>query len=258
MEEETLFRMQWTQNPVPIVLVGTTSGTGSEVSPVSVLTCDNGRKRSISTSRLYASLAYADARYTESMPAAVTQSTALDAFAHAAEGFLSPKCGDVTKACACQALPVLWENLTWMDQGKAIDKTRHHQLYYASLWAGLVLNAMGTSFPHPYGYILTEDFGIPHGRACTTFFPALLAHTQQTQPERAQELLELLGDDFQTVSGRLTRLSGTGHIRMTKEQISQYADTRFHNLKHYANVFGGFDAEKGKQVFCNLFLRELE
>lgn len=43
------------------------------------------------------------------------------------------------------------------------------ELYYGSLYAGIVLSACGTAFPHPLGYVLTEDFSIPHGRACTAF-----------------------------------------------------------------------------------------
>ena len=58
------------------------------------------------------------------------------------------------------------------------------QMYYGSLWAGLVLNAHGTSFPHPYGYVLTENHRIPHGKACAVFLPALLLHCAQYAPEK--------------------------------------------------------------------------
>ena len=66
------------------------------------------------------------------------------------------------------------------------------ELYYGSLYAGIVLSACGTAFPHPLGYVLTEDFSIPHGRACTAFLPAFLERGEQFEAERAAEYYQLL------------------------------------------------------------------
>jgi len=252
LSDEDFYTYNWPSSPLPIVLIGTTSGTGSEVSPASVLTCDDGRKRSIGN--LYATISFADAKYTYSMSKAVTTTTTLDAFAHAVEGFLSPKCGDVITDFAQKAIPMLWDGLKKIDDGDEITNELHEQLYYASLWAGLVLNANGTSFPHPFGYILTEDFHIPHGRACTTFMPALLRHTQAHNPVRAAELFTLLSCSTEELECVIVRLSDTAEVKMTEEQIKSYLP-RFVNLKHYANVYGGYDAEQAEQVYKSLFLR---
>ena len=77
---------------LPIVLVGTTAGTGSEVGRVSVLTSpETGRKKSIAPDDCYPTLSFADSTYTESMPYDITVSTAIDALSHALEGYMSIK-----------------------------------------------------------------------------------------------------------------------------------------------------------------------
>ena len=72
-------------------------------------------------------------------------------------------------------------------------------LYYASIYAGLTLNVCGTAFPHTVGYILTEEFGVPHGKACTAFFPMFLEKAKANSSERVTELLKLLETDEETL-----------------------------------------------------------
>ena len=84
LDREGFFKKAWKNPPLPIVLIGTTSGTGSEVSPTSVLTVD-GVKKSVSGPELYASLAIANPAYTGTMSYNTTVSTGLDAFCHAVE-----------------------------------------------------------------------------------------------------------------------------------------------------------------------------
>ena len=82
---------------LPIALVGTTAGTGSEVGRVSVLTNpETGRKGSIAPDDCYPTISFADSTYTETVPYDITVSTALDALAHAIEGYMSIKCQSTT------------------------------------------------------------------------------------------------------------------------------------------------------------------
>lgn len=255
LPEDLLFSKKWPAEPLPIAVVGTTSGTGSEISNVSVLTCSDGRKRSISGPSLYPTLSFGDPRYTYTMSRAATITTGLDAFAHAAEGYLSPKCGKITASFGEMAIPVLWRNLYKLYKGEELTETMHKELYEASLWAGFVLAANGASFPHPYGYVLTERYGVPHGRACTTFFPALLRRVEETAPSRAERLLTLCGCSREELEEVLYSLSDTDSIRMTEEEIEGLR-SRFHGLKHYANVPGGYNEEWGIALFKELFLEK--
>ncbi len=251
LTNDKLFSLQWEHPALPLALVGTTAGTGSEVSAVSVLTIDEtGRKKSITHPQCYARIAFADPQYTASMPRSVTVSTALDALSHATEGFLSPRCSDFAAHSAGKALPMLWEGLTALGRGESPDGYRE-TLYYGSLWAGLTLNAMGTAFPHPFGYVLTEDFGIPHGRACTAFLPAFVRRAAQFTPERANQYFETLGCGCDTFCELVDRLTDV-HLNLSKEQAEGYLD-RWEHLKHYANTPGGFDRAAAEQLLHERF-----
>lgn len=254
LEGEALYDLSWKNKPLPIVLVGTTSGTGSEVSPTAVLTNSLGRKRGLSHPDLYAVLAFADPKYTNSLPRSVTVSTGLDALSHALEGFLSPHCGSVDSVFAHQAIPVLWRNLKALHAGAELTESMHEELYFASLWAGLVLNSVSTAYPHPFGYVLTEDFGIPHGRACAVFLPSLVTRAMEYANGRAEEFLQMIGCSFAEFQAIISSLSDCGGVAMTQEQISGYV-SRFHGLKHYQNVPGGYTPGEAEVLFRSLFLR---
>lgn len=250
-----IFQGAYPNPPLPLVLIGTTAGTGSEVSPVSVLTIDgSGRKKSISGEECYACLAFADPSYTHSVPFDVTVSTALDAFAHAAEGWFNPRLSDPVRLFAEKGLPLLWNSLVWLDKNTHLpDSAMRERLYYGSLYAGIVLSACGTAFPHPLGYVLTEDFGIPHGRACTAFLPAFLERGGHFEPTRAQEFYQLLGTDRETLCGVVERLTDAGSVRMTPEQIERYC-ARWEDVKNFRVSPGGFTAADAGELLTRLFV----
>ena len=240
---------------LPIVLVGTTSGTGSEVSAVSVLTDRAGRKRSIKGDDLYAALAFGDAKYTFSMSREETISTGLDAFCHAMEGYLSPQCDPVSAALAESCLPTLWRALFALHAGEALTGEMHESLYRDSLTAGFVLNTLGTSYPHPLGYVLTERFGIPHGRACAVFAPSLLRLSLDRGSESAKRLLDLLGVPLQTFSEVFFALADCSGVHLTDEEAGALRE-RLTGVKNYANVPGGFDGDQAVTLLRRLFGRQ--
>ena len=250
-----IFQREGANPPLPLALVGTTAGTGSEVSPVSVLTIDeSGRKKSISGPDCYARLAFADPAYTHSAPFGVTVSTALDALAHATEGWFNPHLSDPVKLFAMKGLPMLWNSLVWLDKNTHLpDRKMRERLYYGSLYAGIVLSACGTAFPHPLGYVLTEGFNIPHGRACTAFLPAFLARGEQFEPQRAAEYYQVLGTDFEQLSSIVERLTDVASVRMTPEQVEQYV-SRWGEVKNFRVSPGGFTAEDANALLTKLFV----
>ena len=96
MDELAVYSRAVPAKALPVLLIGTTAGTGSEVTGVSVLTNSvTGKKKSISGADCYAAVSFCDYSYTLSAPPAVTVSTALDAFAHAAESYLASSANDL-------------------------------------------------------------------------------------------------------------------------------------------------------------------
>lgn len=245
MEDDDVYTRPLVNRPLPIVLVGTSSGTGSEVSAVSVLTNKSGRKKSIKGPLLYASLVYADSRYTCSMPYSVTVSTALDALAHAVEGFFTEKCTDIPSMFADRGIPLIWKGLNFLlnNPGALPDEKLREELYMGSLYAGIVLNACGTAFPHPMGYILTENYGIPHGKACAAFMPALLDRAAIYCPDKLKRIEQLTGESAAEIKRKVILLADIPHISMSDEMIEQYT------ARFIPTVPGNFLATPGSYTY---------
>lgn len=252
---EGIYDYDYMFEPLPLILVGTTAGTGSEVTGVSVLTRENGRKQSVSGKDFYAKIAFADPKYTYSVPYDVTVSTALDAFAHAAEGWFSNRFDDMAKLFGQKAIPPLWNALKYFyENGKAPDAAMRDDLYYASLYAGMELNICGAGFPHGMGYALTEDFQLPHGRACTAFMPAYVKRGMGFKNALAMEFFSMIGTnypEFEKVILSLTDLSG---ITMSETQIAAYCE-RWQDLKNFKNSPGGYNTAEAEIVLRELFLK---
>lgn len=252
---QTLFDRELKREPLPLMLCGTTAGTGSEVSAVAVLTDEGGRKRSIKHPNCFAAVVYADPRYTDSMPRGVTVSTALDALAHAVEGYLNPACDDVSTLFAERALPLITRGLSHLCDHDLPTRVLRDALFDGALYAGFVLNTCGTAFPHPMGYVLTEEHGIPHGQACAVFLSELLDCAKTHTPARADSLFALCGGE-----NVLTRILDTlvnVSVTMTEEQLAACAK-RFAALPHYARVPGGFDGARAEALCRKLFTNERE
>lgn len=241
--------------PLPLILIGTTAGTGSEVTGVSVLTRENGRKQSVSGKDFYAAVSFADPKYTYSAPYAVTLTTALDAFAHAVEGWFSNRLDDTAKLFGQKALPALWNALLYFyENGQNPSEAMRDELYYASLYAGLELNICGAGFPHGMGYALTEDFALPHGRACAVFMPSYVLRGIQFNPELAKEFFALLHTDFSVFENVIYTLTNLSEIHMTESQIAAYC-TRWEGLKNFKNSPGGYSTAEAEAVLRELFLK---
>ncbi len=242
---------------LPLVLIGTTSGTGSEVGRVSVLSDHKtGRKKSIAYNDCFPSLTYADPKYTHSMPYSVTVSTALDALAHAAEGYMSSKCTDIPTLFGEKAISLIWKGLEALYETKENpDENMREALYYGSLYAGITLAYCGTAFPHPLGYILTENYDIPHGKACTAFMCEFFDRSLIYEKEKAEKLLSATGTTAERFKKIIEELTDLPEIKMTEEEIDNYCE-RFDNPPaNFKFSPGGFTKELATEIFRKKFLR---
>ena len=239
---------------LPLVLIGTTAGTGSEVGKVSVLTNDaTGRKKSVSGADLYPALTFADPTYTCTMPFAVTVSTALDALSHAMEGYCTPKCTDIPALFGEKAVSLIWQGLLRLLETKENpDYAGRERLYYGSLYAGITLAACGTAFPHPLGYVLTEGYDTAHGTACAVFLPAFLRRAVKYTPEKAQRLLAAMGTDADTFC-RVVQALTDCPVRLTPQEI-ETACARWDEAvpNNFRQSPGGFTKEDAKALLTEL------
>ena len=183
LDEERLYSGDWKRERLPLVLIGTTAGTGSEVTKVSVLTDKNGRKKSIHDDLFFADLSFGDPKYTESMSDNTSRSTGIDALAHLVESYFSNKADAFSRSCSLEGVRLLLPKLKKMaDDPSSLNEEDRDTLYEASLLGGFAIASTGTVFPHNVGYYFTEEYHIPHGFACALFLIDLLDYEERNDP----------------------------------------------------------------------------
>lgn len=244
------------KNPaLPLALAGTTAGTGSEVTAVSVLTIDGQNvKKSVTHPYCYARISFADPRYTYSSPYGLTVSAALDALSHAVESYYSIKGGDTARGFSLEAVALLWPNLLKLleNKGALPDEESRDELYFGSLWAGLALNLSGTGFPHPAGYALTTGYGVPHGKACAVFLPDYVRHNAPADKKLSQKLFSALGTDLDDFCKKVRALTDVNHIKMTPEECKNYGK-KLEGRKNLTNAVNPSTADEVEKIYEKLF-----
>lgn len=240
--------------PLPLALIGTTAGTGSEVSGVSVLTRQNGRKQSVSGKNYYAKYVFADAKYTYSMPYTTTVSTALDALAHAIESMFSPRSDFLTQKFALISTEMIYPILEKLSQSNDLPtEVDRNALYFASLYAGFALNKGGTGFPHGMGYALTEDYNLPHGLACAVFLPAYLKEAEKKNYTLYNELLKSMNTTSEKLDNLIKDFCDF-NFTIPQEKINEY-EIRWENLKNFKNSPTDFNNKDAARLMTDLFAK---
>ena len=248
MIHSDIYDMNHKNKPLPFILVGTTAGTGSEVTGVSVLTnSDNGMKRSIGG--CYAEVSFCDYGYTFTMPYAVTVSTALDAFAHACESYFSSMSTALSEIYAEKAFALLSEGLGYLYNTESLpDDKMREILYDASIYAGLCLNITGACFPHTVGYALTEDYGVPHGKACAAFIPDFIKICAENKTEKAQRMADIMHTDISSLCRMITELADV-NISVSDEQMAKYRTRWVDPVKNFSRTPGNFTSDTAVKLF---------
>ena len=252
LDADSIYGMNWQNRPLPVILVGTTAGTGSEVTRVAVITDTKGKKHSMHDDMLYAALALGDPRYTESMPLRVTASTGVDALAHCLESYFSKKANDISRAFALKGIEQMLKPLENIAAGKIPTAEEREVLYDGSILGGLAICVTGTVMAHNLGYYLTEEYGIPHGFACTVFHPALLRHAAACAPEYTEEMLRRAGTDLESLIALIRALTPDPEVKLTAEQIEAILP-RWENNGSVKNTIGNVTVGQIRQIFTELF-----
>lgn len=179
-----------TLDHLPVVCIPTTCGTGSEVTPYSILTVHEQRiKRGISH-RIFPELALLDWTYLKCMPRKGLINTAVDALAHLIESYLNVNSNEWNRTFSREGLTA-WAQFKDGLRNNQLLEEDYEKMLRASTLAGMAITHTGTSLPHGLSYTLTYELGIPHGRAAGLYLAGFVAQYQNKEDTDA--VLELLG-----------------------------------------------------------------
>lgn len=177
---------------LPVVAVPTTSGTGSEVTPYSILTVDWAEtKMSISGDDLFPVVALMDARYTLELPWDITANTAVDALSHSIEGFINKKATVFSDMLAIESIAIIGQVLKNINPDN-ITLDEREELLYASMLGGVVIAQARTGVVHALGYPLTYYKDLPHGLANGIIMKAAMEFLAEESPEKVEVVLEAM------------------------------------------------------------------
>ena len=159
---------------LPLILAPTTAGTGSEVTPISIVTTGESEKKGVVAPQLLPDMAILDARLTIGLPSAVTAATGIDAMVHAIEAYTSKRLKNVVSDClAKQALSMLGANLKTACEDPANLKAREEMLI-GSMLAGMAFTNAPVAAVHALAYPLGGHFHVPHGLSNALVLPYVM------------------------------------------------------------------------------------
>lgn len=183
---------------IPFIAIPTTSGTGSEVTRNAViLNTKTKMKRSVRSDLMFPEIAIVDPELTLHLPPQLTALTAMDAFAHLMEGYLSKKANELSELFSLYGISLIKRSLPKAVGSDAGDIKARTDLAMASLMGGFVLTNSGMGICHALSGTLGGMFKVPHSIAVALTLPAVLDYLFD-KTEKARKASRILSPGIKT------------------------------------------------------------
>jgi len=177
---------------LPLVLAPTTAGTGSEVTPISIVTTGEGEKKGVVSPVLLPDWAVLDAELTLGLPPAVTAATGIDAMVHAIEAYTSKRLKNpLSDALARDALRLLGGNIHEACRNGTNREARHNMLL-GSMLAGMAFANAPVAAVHALAYPIGARFHVPHGLSNSLVLPQVIRFNASSAEQNYGELATIL------------------------------------------------------------------
>jgi len=195
-----------TGHRLPLIQVPTTAGTGSEVTPISIITTGETTKSGIVSPQLLPDTALLDADLTIGLPPHVTAATGIDAMVHAIEAYTSKiRKNPLSGALAKEALQHLSANIvTAVTDGS--NREARAAMLYGALLAGQAFANAPVAAVHALAYPLGGHYHIPHGLSNALVLPQVLRFNEASAAPLYRELAPLVKADGDTLVDKLENL----------------------------------------------------
>lgn len=210
----------------PFFVIPTTSGTGSEVTMVAVVSdTEKNLKMPFASYYLMPHAAILDPRMTQTLPPHLTAMTAMDAMTHAVEAYTCMAANPISDAYATAAVKKVSENLFKVLDNPS-DAQGRLELAQASTMAGIAFSNSMVGLVHSLGHALGAVAHLPHGLCMNLFLPYVLEYNKEVNGGKIAELLlPLAGPDiYAQTPGHLRADKAIATIQAMRDRI--YALTK--------------------------------
>lgn len=190
---ESIYGIGLARGPrLPLFQVPTTAGTGSEVTPIAIVTTPTHEKKGVVSPLLYPDLAILDAQLTLGLPPAITAMTGIDAMVHAIEAYTSKiKKNPLADALGREALRLLYDNLPRvLENGQDINA--RSAMLTGSMMAGMAFANAPVAAVHALAYPLGGHFHVPHGLSNALVLAPVLRYNLPVAELQYAELAQVI------------------------------------------------------------------
>jgi len=210
-----------TKPSMPLILMPTTAGTGSESTPGGVITdTKNGIKTNIAGVGCKVTLGIVDPELTLNLPPAVTASTGIDAFCHAAESYTSALSNSFCDLTGREAIRLAGKYLVRAFEHGDDLEAREGMMKAAAL-GGISMSGPLCHLAHDIGKAMGGKFHVAHGVGCASCLPQVLEMVAPVYPDRVRYIAESLGavipaDASPEQIGETMRVTSQGLLKTLK------------------------------------------
>ena len=202
-----IFGKKASDTALPIILIPTTCGTGSEGNGIAVLTNpDNGDKKSLRCNAIVAKVSIVDPECMMTMPKYVLASVGFDALCHNMEAYTSKIAQPFTDALSLYAVDLIAHNLVDVYKGTG-SKESWEKITLASTIGGMVINTAGVTLAHGMEHPASGLKDIVHGKGLAALTPTIIEASYQGAPEKFAKLAKLFGGEkAEDLAGKVREL----------------------------------------------------
>lgn len=181
-----------TKNPcTPIFAVPTTAGTAAEVTINYVITDpENKRKFVCVDAHDIPVVAFVDPEMMFSMPRGLTAATGMDALTHAIEGYITAGAWELSDMFHIKAIQIIARSLRAAVEN---DPKGREDMALAQYVAGMGFSNVGLGVDHSMAHTLSAYYGMPHGKACATLLPTVMAYNAEATGEKYRDIADAFG-----------------------------------------------------------------
>ncbi|MCK9329844.1 MAG: iron-containing alcohol dehydrogenase family protein [Candidatus Cloacimonetes bacterium] len=220
LNKNNIFDNSLHKSALPLIAIPTTSGTGSEVTPYSVLTNNETQiKAGFGSPLMFPKISFIDPKYTISANKHITRDTAVDALSHLLEGIYSLNHADFLQPLIFKGIELIYNYLL-----PCLEEPDNYQfrenLMLASTYGGMVIAHSSTTLQHSIGYPLTTVYGLSHGMANGVVMKNMMNFYEPHLDNRLNKLFEYLRINKQDFFNWLDKLDLKFEHHITEEFLT--------------------------------------
>lgn len=181
-----------TKNPcTPIFAVPTTAGTAAEVTINYVITDPENKRKFVCVDvHDIPVIAFVDPEMMSTMPKGLTAATGMDALTHAIEGYITAGAWELSDMFHIKAIRMIAKALRGAVEN---DPKGREDMALAQYIAGMGFSNVGLGIDHSMAHTLSAYYGMPHGKACATLLPTVMAYNAPVTGEKYRDIADAFG-----------------------------------------------------------------